>query len=145
MEIVRAEYNDLPELLTLYQQLHPADPVPQGEALQALWREIVADANYHILLVKTDGAIAASVTVVIVKNLTRNARPYAIVENVITNAAHRRKGYAAALLAEAVRMARAANCYKVSLTTGNQDAGTFAFYESCGFNRGDKTAFIMWL
>ena len=42
-------------------------------------------------------------------------------------------------------VARAAGCYKVSLTTGNKDEGTFHFYEGCGFNRQDKTAFIHWL
>lgn len=140
-----AQPGDLSALLSLYQQLHPADPVPQGESLQALWRELLADPNYHILLAKIDGEPAASVTVVVVKNLTRAARPYAIIENVITDAARRKQGIASALIAEAVQIARAANCYKVSLTTGNKDAGTFHFYESCGFNRADKTAFIRWL
>lgn len=143
--IDQAGPEDLPALLALYRQLHPADAVPEGEALTAVWEKILRDPGYHILLIKADGALAASVTVVIVQNLTRCASPYAIVENVITDQRHRRRGYAAALIAEAVHIARAAGCYKVSLTTGNKDAGTFAFYESCGFNRADKTAFIRWL
>ena len=47
-------------------------------------------------------------------------------------------------MAEAVSIARASGCYKVSLTTGNKDEGTFRFYEGCGFNREDKTALIRW-
>lgn len=145
VEITHATDADLPALLALYRQLHPTDAVPQGEPLETLWREILADPNYHVLLAKQDGKIAASINVIVVKNLTRNAHPYAIIENVITDAAHRRQGHASALIAEAVKIAQAANCYKVSLTTGNKDAGTFYFYESCGFNKDDKTAFIRWL
>ncbi|HPF87803.1 MAG TPA: GNAT family N-acetyltransferase [Candidatus Limiplasma sp.] len=143
--ITHAQPDELPQLLTLYRQLHPADPVPQGEPLDALWREILADPSYHVLLAKQDGKIAASINVIVVKNLTRNARPYAIIENVITDTAHRKQGCASALIAEAIKIAQAANCYKVSLTTGNKDEGTFRFYESCGFNKEDKTAFIRWL
>lgn len=145
IQITHAKQEDLPVLLALYQQLHDADPVPQGEALQALWQEILVDPNYHILLAKADGVAVASVTVIVVKNLTRNMRPYAIIENVITDAQHRKKGYAALLMTEATNIAQNANCYKVSLTTGNKDEGTCYFYESCCFNRQDKTAFIRWL
>jgi ribosomal protein S18 acetylase RimI-like enzyme len=141
----QARRDDLPGLLSLYKQLHETDPVPAGEGLTTLWEKILADPDYHILLLETDGVLAASVTVVVVKNLTRCARPYAIIENVITDQAHRRRGFAAALMDEAVKIAQTANCYKVSLTTGNKDEGTFAFYEGCGFNKADKTAFIRWL
>ena len=113
--------------------------------LDSLWDEILADTNYHVLLLRADGRLAASVSVIVVKNLTRNARPYAVIENVITDAAHRRRGYAGKLMAGAVNIAKAANCYKISLTTGNKDEATFRFYERCGFNRTDKTAFIQWL
>ena len=145
MQIVNVQTDDLPALLALYRQLHPSDPAPEGAELAGVWADILADPNYHILLAKQDGRIAASVTVIVVKNLTRGARPYAIVENVITDSAYRKRGLASALIAEAVKIAQAADCYKVSLTTGNKDGGTFYFYESCGFNRADKTAFIRWL
>lgn len=144
-EITHARPGDLPALLALYAQLHPADPAPEGEPLWALWQAILADPDYHVLLAKAGDTIAASVTVIVIINLTRTARPYAIIENVITDRHYRRQGLASALIAEAVEIAKAARCYKVSLTTGNKDAGTFRFYEGCGFNRADKTAFIRWL
>jgi GNAT superfamily N-acetyltransferase len=143
-DIVEARREDLPALLDLYKELHDTDPVPEGAGLQAVWDKILANPDYHILLAIVGNEIAASISVIVVQNLTRNARPYAIIENVITAAAHRRHGLAAALMAAAVQIARAANCYKASLTTGNKDEGTFRFYEGCGFNREDKTAFIRW-
>ena len=143
--ITQAGRGDLPALLTLYKELHETDPVPQGAGLDTVWDKIMGDPDYHILLAKVDGKIAASVSVIVVQNLTRNARPYAIIENVITASQYRRKGLAAALMNEAVKIAKASGCYKASLTTGNKDEGTFRFYEGCGFNKEDKTAFIMWL
>jgi len=143
-QISEAQREDLPALLALYKELHESDPVPEGAGLEAVWDAIMANPDYHILLAKVDGEIAASASVIVVPNLTRNARPYAVIENVITASAYRRHGLAAALMAEAVSIARASGCYKVSLTTGNKDEGTFRFYEGCGFNRENKTAFIRW-
>ncbi len=144
-EIVEAKREDLPALTGLYKQLHEKDPVPQGAELNTVWEKILADPDYHILLCKADGKIAASVSVIVIQNLTRSACPYAIIENVITDSAFRRRGLAAALMAEAVQIAQAANCYKVLLTTSRKDESVYRFYESCGFNRNDKTTFIRWL
>ncbi len=145
IEIMEATRGDLPALLALYKQLHPSDPAPGGQALDGVAKTIFNNPAYNILLAKAEGEIAASVTVIVIPNLTRGARPYAVIENVITAAAYRRQGIAAALMDEAVSIAREAGCYKVSLTTGNKDEATFRFYERCGFNREDKTAFICWL
>ena len=78
----------------------------------------------------------------VVPNLTRDARPYALVENVVTRADCRRQGHASACLARAVEIARDAGCYKVMLMTGARDAGTLAFYRRAGFDGGEKTAFV---
>jgi GNAT superfamily N-acetyltransferase len=56
--------------------------------------------------------------------------------------AHRRQGYAKAVLLEALKDAWAASCYKVMLLTGRKDEATFRFYESVGFDRNGKQAFI---
>ncbi|HPJ01458.1 MAG TPA: GNAT family N-acetyltransferase [Candidatus Limiplasma sp.] len=145
IQIKKARAEDLPALLKLYEELHRGDPAPEDERAEFVWHSILSNPYYHILLAEAEGKIVASVTVVVIQNLTRSARPYAIIENVITTQTHRRQGIASALMAEAVNVARAAGCYKASLTTGNKDEGTFRFYESCGLNREDKTAFIRWL
>ena len=44
-----------------------------------------------------------------------------------------------------VRLARLAGCYKAMLLTGSKKPETLRFYERCGFNERDKTAFIRWL
>ena len=80
----------------------------------------------------------ASCVWVIIPNLTRNARPYAFVENVVTHKDFRGKGYAK-------KIAKRANCYKMMLMTGSKNPKTLAFYEQAGYNSLDKTAFVQWI
>ncbi|NLA86435.1 MAG: GNAT family N-acetyltransferase, partial [Clostridiales bacterium] len=86
-----------------------------------------------------------SCVLVIVPNLTHSQRPYALIENVVTDINHRSKGYATAVLNYARDLARRANCYKIMLMTGSKLPGTLRFYERAGYNSHDKTAFIQWL
>lgn len=101
---------------------------------------IERDADYMVLVCDRNGDLIASVTIVVIANLTRGGRPYALIENVVTRKQYRRRGYASALLHEAVEQARRRGCYKVMLLTGRNDAGTLAFYERAGF-RQSKTGF----
>ncbi|MDR2088104.1 MAG: GNAT family N-acetyltransferase [Clostridiales Family XIII bacterium] len=145
MEIREAAQGDLMPLLDLYRHLHD-NPMPAaGEALDALWRRILADENHRILLGLADGGIVSSCVLLIVPNLTRGQRPYALVENVVTRADRRGRGYATRLLAFAGELAERENCYKIMLMTGSKDASVLGFYERAGYNRQDKTAFIRWL
>ncbi len=135
---------DLDELLRLYTHLHD-NPIPEASpALAALWQEILSDPRHHILVAEEDGHIAASCVCVLVPNLTHGQRPYALIENVVTDPACRRRGLATACLTRACGLARAAGCYKVMLLTGSKQESTLRFYEKAGFNRQDKTAFIRW-
>ena len=86
--------NELNELLMLYLYLHE-DTVPQmTEHLKNTWDLIIQDKNHHVIVNEVDGKIVSSCICVIIPNLTRNIRPYAIIENVVTHADYRRKGYA---------------------------------------------------
>lgn len=82
---------------------------------------------------------------VIVPNLTQGQRPYGLIENVVTDEAHRNRGYASRLLDFAKGIATERRCYKIMLMTGSKTESTWRFYERAGYNRTDKTAFIQWL
>lgn len=79
----------------------------------------------------------------IIKNLTRNARPYGLIENVVTHEKYRKKGYGTAILKRAVEMAKEKDCYKVMLMTSRKEESILGFYEQAGFQRGEKTAFVV--
>ena len=140
-----ARPEDLDELLRLYLDLHETRVPEDSPALREAWARIMADDGHHLLVNEVDGRLAASCVCVIVPNLTRGARPYALIENVVTRAGCRRQGHARACLDCAREIAAAAGCYKMMLLTGAKDAGTLRFYEKCGYNCADKTAFVRWL
>ena len=136
---------DLDGLLTLYMQLHD-NPFPEkDEKIAALWNGIVNEPNHHIVVAEEDGKIVSSCVCVIIPNLTRGQRPYAFIENVVTDEKYRKRGLATACLDFAREIARQENCYKMMLLTGSKEESTLRFYERAGYNSKDKTAFIQWL
>lgn len=137
--------DDLQGLLQLYMQLHD-NPMPEfTPELSELWQSILEDKNHHIIVAEEDGRIVASCVCVIIPNLTRSQRPYAFVENVITDEAYRKRGLATACLNYAKERAEKENCYKMMLLIGSKEESTLQFYEQAGYNRKDKTAFIQWI
>lgn len=137
--------NELTELLELYLHLHE-DSVPEfSEHLKQTWNTIIRDENHHIIVKEVNGKIVSSCVCVIIPNLTRNVRPYAFIENVVTHAEYRGKGYATECLNYAKEIALKANCYKMMLLTGSKERSTLDFYGKAGYNSTDKTAFIQWL
>ncbi len=139
--IREAVKEDLKELLELYLYLHE-DSIPEdSEHLRNTWNQIINDPNHHIILNVINGKIISSCVCVIIPNLTRNVRPYAFVENVVTHEEYRGRGYAGECLDYAKRIALDNNCYKMMLLTGSKKPETWHFYEKAGYNRNDKTAF----
>lgn len=136
---------DLDGLLQLYTQLHD-NPFPEKDkSIYDLWKRILADSNHHIIVAEEEDRIVSSCVCIIVPNLTHSQRPYALIENVITDEAYRKKGLASACLNYAREIAGKENCYKIMLLTGSKQDSTLNFYEQAGYNRNDKTAFIQWL
>lgn len=137
--------NELNELLELYLYLHEETVPEMTEHLKDTWDSIINDENHHIIVNVIDGKIVSSCVCVIIPNLTRNIRPYALIENVVTHAEYRGKGYATECLNHAKEISKKANCYKMILLTGSKKETTFKFYGNAGYNSTDKTAFIQWL
>ncbi|HEX3134067.1 MAG TPA: GNAT family N-acetyltransferase [Planctomycetota bacterium] len=130
-------------LLELYRHLHLTDPTPvTGERLREVWRQIRADPNLLYVLAEVNGLPAATCTLTIVPNLTHGARPYGVIENVVTHPDLRRQGLGTAVLKAACEQAWNRSCYKVTLTTGRTDPGVHAFYAAAGFVTGVKTAYV---
>lgn len=144
--MVREVYeNELSKILALYLHLHE-DAIPEmTEHLKNTWHTIVHDKNHHLIVNEVNGEIVSSCVCVIIPNLTRDVRPYAFIENVVTHADQRGKGYATECLNYAKEIAVNANCYKMMLLTGSKKEETLKFYGNAGYNSTDKTAFIQWL
>ena len=76
------------------------------EHLKRTWNNIIKDENHHIIVNEIDGKIVSSCVCVIIPNITRNIRPYAFVENVVTHIEYHGKGYATECLDYAKEIAK---------------------------------------
>lgn len=144
--MVREVHEDeLQDILELYLHLHEKAVPEMTEHLSETWRTMLLDKNHHIIVKIADERIVSSCVCVIIPNLTRNVRPYALIENVVTHVDYRGKGYATECLNYAREIAERENCYKMMLLTGSKERETLNFYKNAGYSSTDKTAFIQWL
>ena len=139
--IRRATPDDLRAILSLYPYLNPGDPVPGNDArVTGVWEKIVADPDHFYFVADEDGTIMGSCVLVIIPNLTRNAAPYGLIENVVVHPAYRRQGTGTRLLHHACEAAQEQGCYKVMLLSGRKEA--HPFYEHAGFDSSSKRGFV---
>lgn len=135
--------DDLDSLLELYRHLHVQDlPLPERHRVEAVWIEALENPRTRYFGGFEDSMLVSSCMIQLTPNLTRGCRPYGVIENVVTHAEHRNRGWAKRLVQTALRFAWDSDSYKVMLLTGRRDEATLRFYESCGFSREGKTGFI---
>ncbi|MBI9014766.1 MAG: GNAT family N-acetyltransferase [Clostridiales bacterium] len=143
MEIREAIVSDVESLMDLYLN-HLTKYPPKEKQNSNEWIEFIekfiADENYNLLVAVEDGKVVSSLTIVIIRNLTHNLRPYSVMENVVTHIDYRKRGYSSKLMEHASKIARSYNCYKIMLMTGSKRESTLNFYRKNGFTIGDKTA-----
>jgi GNAT superfamily N-acetyltransferase len=132
------------KLLTLYTYLHRKDaPLPDQSRLESIWKEIATNPRLRYFGLELDNQIVSSCTLSVIPNLTRGGRPYGLIENVVTHAKYRRRGFGTSILKYALEVAWENKCYKVMLLTGSKDPAIHQFYEKVGFKKGIKTGFIV--
>lgn len=143
VEIRPARTSDLGDLLVLYRHLNRSDPPLETEGAETIWTDLLKRPSITIYVAERAGQLVGSSTLVIVPNLTRGGRSYALIENVVTHEAHRGLGIGQAILSAAIDHAWRENCYKIMLMTGRKDEAINRFYEKAGFRRDAKTAFTL--
>lgn len=145
INIREARKEDLDDLLHLYSVLYGKTVLKTDSGTEVTWQEMLSDPFYHIIVAEEDGKIVSTCVVVIVRNLTFEHRPYAIIDNIVTHGDYRAQGLATACLQEAKRIAEDAGCFKITLSTSSRLPSTHKFYERLGYNKEGLTAFTQWL
>lgn len=134
--------SDLEGLAALYPHLNPCDELVSRDLAASRLDAIKQIPGSEVLLGLLDHKPVASCTLIVIPNLTRGGKPYALIENVVTHAGYRGRGYGTRILRAAVEAAWDAGCYKVMLMTGSKQPSTLKFYENAGFEQ-TKTGFQM--
>lgn len=144
LQLRLATQDDYPQLMELLQQLHTNDPLPDRLGEQA-FAEILASDYFHLIVAAEGAKLVGTCYLNIIPNLSRGGRPYALIENVITDAEHRGKGVGKAMMQHALELARQAGCYKLMLMTGRQEQVVHDFYRKLGFSGDRKQAYVQYL
>ena len=143
METRELKAIDLYNLLELYSHMHDVDdPLPDRNMIERVWQEIQNDSHFKYFGSFVKGKLVSSCTLSVIPNLTRGCRPFGLIENVVTHSAYRCRGYASNILKHAMNFAWREKCYKVMLLTGRKTEEIYRFYESVGFDRYAKQAFL---
>ncbi len=129
---------DTDDALFLYTELTFGPATHDADA----FARVLQHAGTTVLGAEAEGHIRSMVTLHLLPNVTWNARPYGLIENVVTSRNHLRLGLGKAVLQAALDLAWEANAYKVMLMTG-QKRGATGFYESVGFSSEDKHAMVI--
>jgi GNAT superfamily N-acetyltransferase len=131
-------------LLGLYAHLHSRDEAsPPAAHIEALWAHIQADPAQLYLGAFVGGELVSACNATLVTNLTRGGRPYAVIENVVTHTAFRRRGIGSQVMKSLLERCWAEGCYKVMLMSAAQRPEAHRFYTSLGFDATAKQAFVI--
>lgn len=87
----------------------------------------VDNPKQTVFLAYVDGMVAGEIRV------RENWNRYALVENIVVDAAYRRRGVGRALMARAIQWARAKSLPGVTLETQNNNVAGCKLYQQCGF------------
>jgi len=136
-EVRVARIEDALALCGLYSELANgrAEAMPADEDVtREFLTEIASIPSRHLLVAEVEEQqIAGTLDLLVVRNVTHQGRPWAIVENMVVSEQYRRRGIGAALIVEALERAKQAHCYKVQLLSAKYRVEAHDFYRSLGF------------
>lgn len=129
-----AEDGDLDAIVSLLHEMHGkgstgGPTTHEREVFASLLRQ----RGRHLLVGELD-RIVGTADLIVVENLSRDGRSWAMIENVVVEERFRRRGIATALLTEAVARATAGGCYKVQLISNETRSAAHELYRKLGFD-----------
>lgn len=131
MEIGSVESSDLEAIGRLHAHFW-GETSDAGEMARTLAR-LSGDPDHALLAARIDGTCVGTATGVVCHGLYGGSDAYLVIEDVVVDPDHRRKGVATALLGELERFAREHRCNQMILLTETCREDARALYESAGF------------
>lgn len=140
MVIIRlATEDDIPRIVELYHQLTiTTSQVERSRShsqddYRRAFAEICAAPGHELLIAEYQGEVVGTMVLIIVPNLSHGASPWALVENLVIDHRHRRRGFGRLLMEYATARAREAGCHRIVLSSDVRRQEAHLFYRSLGF------------
>jgi N-acetylglutamate synthase-like GNAT family acetyltransferase len=143
MIIRSARAGDAPAVQELYQALVPGDPNISVDPRRLA--ELEDDFDNHLLIAERTGQVCGTAFVTICLDPMYGFQPFAVLENLVVLASARRSGVGRALLQEAERIARAAQCTKLMLLSSAARTEAHEVFTRLGFDGQRKRGFVKYL
>jgi len=133
--ITKATLEDIPQLSELLSLLfaQEADFTPDTERQTAGLRTIIEHPEVGCILSLRDGSAVVGMVNILYTISTACGGRVAIIEDMIVLPEKRNEGMGSLLLSEAIKLARAAGCSRVTLLTDRANESAIRFYERHGF------------
>jgi GNAT superfamily N-acetyltransferase len=141
MEYREAIESDIAGIMVLYKQLDSSSGIFDSIKATTIWKQILENNSIRYFVAVEDRIIISTCSIIIIPNLTKSVRPYALIENVITDIDHRKKGIGKKVINMAIMYAKQNDCYKVQLLSGITRIDAHLFYEKIGFSGNTKKGF----
>ncbi|BEP69711.1 MULTISPECIES: GNAT family N-acetyltransferase [unclassified Variovorax] len=139
LSVRRAVSDDAARIDALYGQLvADAARCVLPERLQALSE----DPRTALLVAEIDGQVCATVLVSLCEDVMYGRQPFAVVENVVVDAAARNRGVGVALMREVEAFCAASDCSKIVLLSSVEREDAHRFFERCGFDGWIKRGLV---
>ncbi len=132
LRIRRLRQGDLESLAQLHRQFWGEES--NLDRMQARFQELDANPKYILLCATVDEVVAGSLMGIVCDELYGECRPFLLLENLVVDAKHRRKGIGRALLSELQKQARERNCSQILFITEADRKDAVSFYESAGYD-----------
>jgi len=134
-----ATEDDIPRILELYRQLSISTTKaelsrnPVLEDYRRVFIEFSKIPSHELLVAEYNGEVIGTIVFLIVPNLSHQALPWALVENVVVDEKYRRYGFGKLLMEYAINRAKEAGCYRIVLSSDKRRKEAHQFYRSLGF------------
>lgn len=131
MLIEKLKMEDIPQLLELYKELTPH--TNSKEQSSEIYKEILEDKSYLVLVAKEENIIIGSAFGVIVKSLAVGGNPFLVIEAVIVKEGFRKLGVGRKIFNELDVFAKKNKCAYSILVSSASRKEAHKFYENLGF------------
>jgi GNAT superfamily N-acetyltransferase len=132
IEIAKLTKDDLEALAALYKQFWGEDS--SVEKMHSTFERLDANPDYIFLGAKHDGCLVGSVMGIICEELYGECQPFMVVEDVVVDEGHRRKGIGSQLMQELEECADSRDCSYIIFVTEQDRTTAHQFYQSHGYS-----------